>query len=102
MLFLEEFWIFLEEKGVFWPFGGFLEVLWPFGGILGLLEAFWWDFQVFEGNMVKKWTNEPCSGVDEVVNTFWVLTELQQLGVKPFGSGQCGVTSQRFDVPHAT
>ena len=25
--------------------------------------------------MVEKWTNEPCSGVDEVVNTFWVLTE---------------------------
>ena len=24
--------------------------------------------------MVEKWTNEPCSGVDEVVNTFWVLT----------------------------
>ena len=24
--------------------------------------------------MVGKWTNEPCSGVDEVVNTFWVLT----------------------------
>ena len=50
-------------------------VLWPFGGILGLLEAFWWYFQVFEGNMVGKWTNEPCSGVDEVVNTFWVLTD---------------------------
>ena len=29
---------------------------------------------VFKGNMVEKWTNEPCSGVDEVVNTFWVLT----------------------------
>ena len=25
--------------------------------------------------MVGKWTNEPCSGVDEVVNTFWVLTD---------------------------
>ena len=24
--------------------------------------------------MVGKWTNEPCNGVDEVVNTFWVLT----------------------------
>ena len=24
--------------------------------------------------MVGKWTNEPCSGVDEVVNHFWVLT----------------------------
>ena len=22
-----------------------------------------------------KWTNEPCNGVDEVVNTFWVLTK---------------------------
>ena len=30
-----------------------------------------WDFQ---GNMVGKWTNEPCSEVDEVVNHFWVLT----------------------------
>ena len=41
---LEEFWIFLEEKGV------------------------------FKGNMVEKWTNEPCSGVYEAMNTFWVLT----------------------------
>ena len=49
-------------------------VLWPFGGILGLLEAFLVVLWVFEGNMVGKWTNEPCSGVDEVVNTFWVLT----------------------------
>ena len=24
--------------------------------------------------MVGKWTNEPCSEVDEVVNHFWVLT----------------------------
>ena len=24
--------------------------------------------------MVGKWTNEPCNGVDEVVNHFWVLT----------------------------
>ena len=38
---------FLEEKGVFWPFGGilglleaFYMVLWPFGGILSLLEDF--------------------------------------------------------------
>ena len=45
-------------------------VLWPFRGILGLLDAFQWDFQ---GNMVGKWTNEPCSGVDEVVNHFWGL-----------------------------
>jgi len=26
--------------------------------------------------MVGKWANEPCNGVDEVVNTFWVLTML--------------------------
>ena len=31
---------------------------------------------VFDGNMVGKWTNEPCDGVDEVVNLFWVLTRL--------------------------
>ena len=29
---------------------------------------------VFDGNMVEKWTNEPCNGLDEVVNLFWVLT----------------------------
>ena len=29
----------------------------------------------FLGNMVGKWTNEPCSGVDEVVNHFLVLTD---------------------------
>ena len=29
---------------------------------------------VFDGDMVGKWTNEPCNGVDEVVNHFWVLT----------------------------
>ena len=29
---------------------------------------------ILKGNMVGKWTNEPCNGVDEVVNTFWVLT----------------------------
>ena len=29
---------------------------------------------VFDGNMVGKWTNEPCNGVDEVVNPFWVIT----------------------------
>ena len=74
---LEEFWIFLEEKRgflAFWrhfrPFGGFLVVLW-----------------VFEGNMVGKWTNEPCSGVDEVVNTFWVLTLcLSIMGLMCFAS----------------
>ena len=31
---------------------------------------------VFDGNMVGKWTNEPCNGVDEVVNPFWVITVL--------------------------
>ena len=44
--------------------------------------AFWRHFsgifRVFKGDMVGKSTNEPCSGVDEVVNTFWVLT-LNQL-----------------------
>ena len=44
---MEEFWIFLKKKRVLW---------------------------VFDGNMVGKWTNEPWSGVDEVVNPFWVLT----------------------------
>ena len=29
---------------------------------------------VFDGDMVGKWTNEPCNEVDEVVNHFWVLT----------------------------
>ena len=29
---------------------------------------------VFDGNMVGKWTNEPCNGADEAVNPFWVLT----------------------------
>ena len=29
---------------------------------------------VFDGNMVGKWTNEPCNGVYEVVNPFWVIT----------------------------
>ena len=32
---------------------------------------------VFDGDMVGKWTNEPCNGVDEVVNHFWVLTHAQ-------------------------
>ena len=27
LLFLEEFWTFLKEKRVFWPFGGFLGLL---------------------------------------------------------------------------
>ena len=49
-------------------------VLWPFGGVLGLLEAFQMVLWVFDGNMVGKWTNEPCNGVGEVVNPFWVLT----------------------------
>ena len=34
---------------------------------------------VFDGDMVGKWTNEPCNGVDEVVNPFWVLTFTQDL-----------------------
>ena len=49
---LEEFWILLEEKGVFWPFGGFLDgfmAFWrhfrPFGGFLvgfsGFLREIW-------------------------------------------------------------
>ena len=46
-----------------------------FGGFLNLLEAFCMVLWVFDGNMVGKWTNEPCNGVDEVVNPFWVLTE---------------------------
>ena len=29
---------------------------------------------VFDGDMVGKWTNEPCNGLDEVFNHFWVLT----------------------------
>ena len=61
LLFLEEFWLFLEEKRGFWAFWRHFR---PFGGSL-------WDFQ---GNIVGKWTNEPCSEVDEVVNHFWVLT----------------------------
>ena len=36
---------------------------------------------VFDGNMVGKWTNEPCNGVDEVVNPFWVITlPMENLG----------------------
>ena len=31
---------------------------------------------VFDGNMVGKWTNGTCNGVDEVVNPFWVLTRM--------------------------
>ena len=58
-----------------------------FGGKRGFM-AFWrlfWAFwrlfsgifRVFKGNMVGKWTNEPCSGVDEVVNAFWVLATMK-------------------------
>ena len=54
-------------------------VLWPFGGILGLLEAFQMVLWVFDGNMVGKWTNEPCNGVDEAVNHFWVITPRKHL-----------------------
>ena len=38
-----------------------------------------------DGNMVGKWTNEPCSGVDEVVNPFWVLTLCTLVLVDPYG-----------------
>ena len=34
---------------------------------------------VFDGNMVGKWTNEPCNGVDEVVNSFSVLTLMSHI-----------------------
>ena len=48
-----------------------------FGGKEGFM-AFWRHFKPFggflDGFMVGKWTNEPCNGVDEVVNPFWVLT----------------------------
>ena len=44
-----------------------------FGG-KRLLEAFFDGFmaffRIFNGNMVGKWTNEPCNGVGEVVSTF--------------------------------
>ena len=65
-------------------------VLWPFGGILGLLEAFWRDFQVFQGNMVGKRTNEPCSGVDEVLNTFWVLTPFKSRNIRRVSNKEVG------------
>ena len=52
---MEEFWIFFGGKE---GFKAFCMVLW-----------------VFDGNMVGKWTNEPCNGVDEVVNPFWVITD---------------------------
>ena len=36
--------------------------------------------------MVGKWTNEPCNGVDEVVNPFWVITVLMVQNTKcPIG-----------------
>ena len=41
---------------------------------------------VFDGNMVEKCTNEPCNGVDELVNPFWVLTSLQLIRCGPFSS----------------
>ena len=41
--------------------------------------AFWRLLVGFSGNMVGKWTNEPRSGVDEVVNHFWVLTALNDV-----------------------
>ena len=63
--FLEEFWIFFGGKEGFMAFWRHFK---PFGGFLD-------GFMGFDGNMVGKWTNEPCNGVDEVVNLFWVLTD---------------------------
>ena len=66
--------IFGGKRGfmAFWrPFDGFM-AFWrhfrPFGGFL----------VGFSGNMVGKWTDEPHSEVDEVVNHFWVLTMVRQ------------------------
>ena len=39
----------------------------------------------FKGNMVGKWTNEPCNGVDEVVDTFGVLTGVLLSVVEAWG-----------------
>ena len=52
-----------------------MDIFWRKRGFYGLLEAFQMVLWVFDGNMVGKWTNEPCNGVDEVVNLFWVLTD---------------------------
>ena len=56
-----------------------------FGGKEGFM-AFWRHFKPFggflDGFMVGKWKNDPCNGVDEVVNLFWVLTVTQLLMVK--------------------
>ena len=47
--------------------------------------------------MVGKWTNEPCSEVDEVVNHFWVLTNPKTIEMVRM----CGkrVIKQRHDKP---
>ena len=42
---------------------------------------------VFDGDMVGKWTNEPCNGVDEVVNHFWVLTGIPAYNLLLVSSG---------------
>ena len=42
--------------------------------------------------MVGKWTNEPCSEVDEVVNTFWVLTSGPVLFLGSYKSYSLGLT----------
>ena len=41
---------------------------------------------VFDRDMVGKWTNEPCNGVDEVVNHFWVLTFIEKNSYHSFMS----------------
>ena len=69
---MEEFWIFLEEK----------RVLWPFGGILSLLEDFCMVLWVLDGNMVGKWTNEPCNGANEAVNHFCSEVDMELAIVK--------------------
>ena len=51
-----------------------MDIFWRKRGFYGLLEAFLMVLWVFYGDMVGKWTNEPCNGVDEVVNHFLVLT----------------------------
>ena len=77
----------LEEKrgffGLLEAFQAFWRLFRWFYGLLEVFQAFWRLFSgifgAFKGNMVGKQTNEPCSGVDEVVNTFWVLTPFTML-----------------------
>ena len=58
------------------PIGGFKGVEFDLARVKLVLDfGLFGGFLVgFSGNMVGKWTNEPRSGVDEVVNHFWVLT----------------------------